>query len=378
MASKKHPSPDSHGSHDPLSPRETPLWLTGNGPMSDVVISSRARLARNLAGYPFITRADRADRLRVFKICKDWIPKSHVAAETSILELHSMSAQERMLLVERHAISKPLAKGKAYVGEVQEPKEISQSDPRGLAVALDQSGLSVMINEEDHLRMQVIRPGLNLSAAWDAVNRADDQIEAGLDYAFHQDYGYLTACPTNVGTGLRLSCMLHLPALKVVGEMEKVKSAANDMSLAVRGFYGEGSESVGDLYQISNQTALGKTESQILNTLLEEIIPRVIDYERVARKTLLSKRKIFIEDQVKRALGILTHAQLLGTEESMQLISQVRLGVSLGLIDHVSIESVSSLFLLVQPAHLQKIVGQEMDQDGRKEARATLVRQKLR
>lgn len=346
--------------------------------MSDVVISSRARLARNLAGYPFITRADRADRLRVFKICKDWIPKSHVAAETSILELHSMSAQERMLLVERHAISKPLAKGKAYVGEVQEPKEISQSDPRGLAVALDQSGLSVMINEEDHLRMQVIRPGLNLSAAWDAVNRADDQIEAGLDYAFHQDYGYLTACPTNVGTGLRLSCMLHLPALKVVGEMEKVKSAANDMSLAVRGFYGEGSESVGDLYQISNQTALGKTESQILNTLLEEIIPRVIDYERVARKTLLSKRKIFIEDQVKRALGILTHAQLLGTEESMQLISQVRLGVSLGLIDHVSIESVSSLFLLVQPAHLQKIVGQEMDQDGRKEARATLVRQKLR
>lgn len=378
MAKKPREPHETNGPHDPMAPRETPLWLSGNGPMSDVVISSRARLARNLAGYPFVTRADRADRMRIFKICKDWIPKSHLAAVTTIHELHTMSAQERMLLVERHAISKPLAKGKTYAGETQEPKEVSHADPRGLAVAMDHSGLSVMINEEDHLRMQVIRPGLDLASAWESLNRADDQVEAGLDYAFHQEYGYLTACPTNVGTGLRLSCMLHLPALKVVGEMEKVKSAANDMSLAVRGFYGEGSESVGDLYQISNQTALGKTETQILHTLVDEIIPRVIDYERVARKTLLAKRKIFIEDQVHRALGTLTHAHLLGTEESMQLISQVRLGVSLGLIDHVSIESVSSLFLLVQPAHLQKIVGQELDQDARKEARAALVRQKLR
>jgi protein arginine kinase len=234
-----------------------------------------------------------------------------------------------------------------------------------------------MINEEDHLRLQVIRPGLDLADAYRAVDAADDLLEAGMDYAFDENYGYLTACPTNVGTGLRLSCMLHLPALKLVGEMEKVKAAANDMCLAVRGFYGEGSEAVGDLYQISNQTALGKTETQLLNSLQKEIIPRVCDYERVARKNLLSKRRLFIEDHCKRALGVLSHAYLLTTDEAMQLISQVRLGVCLGLIDHVNVDSVSSLFLLVQSAHLQRLTGSGLDQEARKEARATMVRKKL-
>jgi protein arginine kinase len=234
-----------------------------------------------------------------------------------------------------------------------------------------------MINEEDHLRIQAISSGLDLREVLRRAIEADDRIEAGLDYAFDEQFGYLTACPTNVGTGLRLSCMVHLPALKMTGELEKVKRAAADMNLAVRGFYGEGSDAIGDLFQVSNQTALGKSEDQILHELDGEIIPRIVEYERFARKSLMSKRRTVVEDQCWRAFGNLTRARLMGAEEAMQLLSQVRLGVSMGLIRDTTVRIVNHLMLLVQPGHLQRVVGHEMDQEHRKEARATLLRTRL-
>ena len=234
-----------------------------------------------------------------------------------------------------------------------------------------------MVNEEDHLRIQYIRAGLALDSALTAIDEVDDRLEAGLDYAYSARFGYLTACPTNVGTGVRLSVMLHLPGLKLAGDIEKVKRAATDMALAVRGFYGEGSEAAGDFYQISNQTTRGKTEQVLLHELQREILPRVIEYERAARGKLLAKRKGIVEDQAFRALGTLTHARLMSAEESMQLLSQVRLGAVLGLLPGLDVGVVNGLMLLTQPAHLQRVVGQELTQDQRRAARATLLRNRL-
>jgi protein arginine kinase len=234
-----------------------------------------------------------------------------------------------------------------------------------------------MVNEEDHLRVQVIRSGTALSECWKAIDETDDRIEAGLDYAYSSRFGYLTACPTNVGTGLRVSAMLHLPGLRMTGDLDKVKRAASDMNIAVRGFYGEGSDSAGDFFQISNQTTLGKSEQRIVDELEREIIPQIVEYERLARRTLLQKRRLALEDQVYRAVGSLQHARLLPTEESMQLLSHLRLGVVLGLVKEYDLALVNQLTLLVQPAHLQKFVGKELDQEQRRAARAMLVRQKL-
>jgi protein arginine kinase len=234
-----------------------------------------------------------------------------------------------------------------------------------------------MVNEEDHLRLQSMRSGLALADAWKEIDAIDDRLEAMLDYAYSARFGYLTACPTNVGTGLRMSVMLHLPALKLTGDIEKVKRAASEMNLAVRGFYGEGSEAAGDFYQISNQTTLGKAESLILNELEVEIIPRVIEYERLARETLRTKRGAVLEDQVYRALGLLSSARLITTEESMQLLSHVRLGVVTGLLKNLTVEQVNRLMLLTQPVHLQRATNVEADQDQRRSVRAKLIRIEL-
>lgn len=349
-------------------------WLRGEGDAADVVMSSRARLARNLAGFPFANRASRVQRRQVLDLCRSRIIASSLGgrgAQIMWVDLHDSPAIERTLLVERHLISQQHARGKQANGAG------GADEPRGLAVALPDERLAIMINEEDHLRVQSIRSGLALGEVWSEIDALDDALEAGLDFAYSPRWGYLTACPTNVGTGVRFSVMLHLPGLKLTGNMEKVKRAAGDMSLAVRGFYGEGSEAAGDFYQISNQTTLGKTEQVLLDELQREILPRVIDYERAARRTLKEKRRAQIEDQVHRALGLLTSARLLTTEEAMQLLSHLRLGVVTGLIEGIDHRLVNQLMLLSQPAHLQRITGREMDQDQRRAARATLVRERL-
>jgi protein arginine kinase len=281
-----------------------------------------------------------------------------------------MPVLDRSLLVERHLISKQHSKGKPGSGA-------GTDDPRAVAISIPEERLSIMVNEEDHLRIQGIRSGLALSAAWRDVDAVDDKLESGLDYAFSPRFGYLTACPTNVGTGLRMSVMLHLPGLRLTGEIEKVKRAADGMNLAVRGFYGEGSDAVGDLFQLSNQTTLGRTEATILQDLEGQIIPRVVEYERESRRDLLNKRRTVLEDNVWRAWGMLTNARLLTTEESMQALSLVRLGSLLGLLPQADQKLVNQLMLLVQPAHLQRVLGKELDQEQRRFARAMLVRGRL-
>lgn len=346
-------------------------WLRGEGNCADVVMSSRVRLARNLAGFAFVNRAPREHRQRVMDTCRAQLERAPIGNTVSWHDLHRTPAAERTLLVERHLISQQHAKGKQSTGAG------GVEEPRGVAVTFPDERVSIMVNEEDHLRIQTIRSGLELGGALQAADAVDDALESGLNYAFSPRFGYLCACPTNVGTGLRLSVMLHLPGLRLKGDIDKVKRAAADMSLAVRGFYGEGSEAVGDFYQISNQTTLGKAEKVLLHELEHEILPRVIEYERAARKTLLARRRHDFEDSVYRSLGILTHARLLSTEESMQHLSLVRVGVVTGVLSHVTHQQVNHLMLLTQPGHLQLACGRDLNQDERRSARAELMRRVL-
>jgi protein arginine kinase len=358
----------------PPASETPPEWLRGEGEANDVVLSSRVRLARNLAAVRFASKSARPDRQRSMEACRDQILLAGVAPRVVWEELGEATALKRALLVERHLISKQLSKGRQGVpgGGLE--------DPRGVAYSVPDERVSIMVNEEDHLRIQCIRSGLALSETWKDADALDDRLEAGLDYAFHRRFGYLTCCPTNVGTGVRMSVMLHLPGLRLTGDIEKAKRAAADMSLAVRGFYGEGSEAVGDLYQLSNQTTLGRTEAQILDELEGQILPRVIEYERIARRELLAKRRIVIEDQVWRALGSLASARLMTTDEAMQGLSLLRLGILTSVIPargNLSLAAVHMLMLLVQPAHLQQVFGRDLDQEQRRIARAALLRQRL-
>ncbi len=376
---------DPHEARTPISrPDQGVEWLRGEGEASDVVLSSRVRLARNIAGFPFMTRASRADRQQILELAKRRIvgPLAQqlgpeLGSQIMWVDLHEASRLERTLLTERHLISKQHARGKLADGSG------GADEPRGVAVGLPGERLAIMVNEEDHLRIQLIRAGLALSDCVAEIDVVDDRLEQGLDFAFSPRFGYLTACPTNVGTGIRLSVMLHLPALKLTGDLEKVKRAADDMSLAVRGFYGEGSDAAGDLYQLSNQTTLGKSEQVLLHEMESEIIPRVVDYERHARSEILEKRRVATEDQVHRALGVLRHARMITAEESMELLSQVRLGIALGFFDgpegrpQLEPRTVNKLLLLIQPAHLQKHIGRELNQQERRAERARLLREML-
>ncbi|MGA2500193.1 MAG: protein arginine kinase [Tepidisphaeraceae bacterium] len=336
-------------------------WLRGSGPMSDVVISSRIRLARNLSGFPFLSRASRHQKQALEKQLRDVILSANIAPQLLYVDLDQAPELDRTLLVERHLISKPHA---------------SAEGARGVAISADETA-SIMINEEDHLRIQVLRSGLQLEETWEQINAIDDAVEAKLDYAFHPRFGYLTACPTNVGTGIRVSVMLHLPALKLTGEIEKVFRAAKDLKLAVRGLYGEGTEATGDFYQISNQTTLGKAEDDIIGDFRLHVIPRIIDYEIHARKTLVQDRALALDDKICRALGLLRSARLLASEETMFLLSHLRLGVNMGRVKDVDLQTINELFLLTQPAHLQKLQGRRLEGDARRAVRAEYIRQRL-
>ena len=338
-------------------------WLRGAGPHSDIVISSRVRLARNVAGFPFVNRANQRQRHEVLEICRDQITSRQVSDDVFWVDLGASPALDRELLVERHLVSRQHA---------SEGNDV----PRAVAIGGDET-FAIMVNEEDHLRMQVLRSGMQLGEAWDQINHIDDLLEQKLDYAYSRRFGYLTACPTNVGTGVRVSVMLHLPALKLTGEIEKVRRAARDMHLAVRGLFGEGSEALGDLYQVSNQTTLGRSEQEILSDFQHTVVPQIIAYEKQARQALLRQRADQLDDKVWRAWALLTHARVIGSEEVLSLLSHLRLGVNLGRIEHVDIRAINELFLLTQPAHLQKLTGRVMDSATRRAARAKLIRQRL-
>jgi len=336
-------------------------WLRGSGPQNDIVISSRMRLARNIGGFPFLARASRHQRQVLENRIRDTILGSQVSAQVLYIDLEQAPQMDRDLLVERHLISKPHAMA---------------DGARGVAVTEDETA-AIMVNEEDHLRIQVLRSGLQLDEAWEQINEIDDKLEARLDFAFHPRFGYLTACPTNVGTGVRVSVMLHLPALKLTGEIEKVFRAAKEMRLAVRGLYGEGTEATGDFYQISNQTTLGKSEQDTISEFRLHVVPKIVEYEQHARRQLLNDRTVALDDKVCRALGLLRSARLLASDETLFLLSHVRMGVNLGRVKDIDVRTVNELFLLTQPAHLQKIQGRKLEGDLRRAARAEYVRQRL-
>jgi protein arginine kinase len=335
-------------------------WLRV-GPEHDVVISTRLRLARNLAGMPFLSRCSKEQLRELETRLRDALLGLQLAGDMFYVDLCAAGELDRKLLVERQLISRQHA---------------DSSHPRGVAVAGDET-VSIMVNEEDHLRVQVLRSGLQLSEAAGEAARLDARLEERLDFAFHSRYGYLTACPTNVGTGMRVSVMLHLPALKMTGEIEKAFRAARDMRLAIRGLYGEGTEASGDFFQVSNQTTLGKSESQIVRELLDECVPNFIRYERHARQAILRRRALALDDKALRALAVLRSARLIGSDETLYLLSLVRLGANLGRIKDVELKTINELFLLTQPAHLQKMHGREMEPQERAEVRAAYIRRRL-
>jgi len=336
-------------------------WLRGEGPMHDVVISSRIRLARNLAEMPFLTKCHEDQQRILEQKLRREILAAGIADNMFYVDLETASELDRQLLVERHLISRQQAEA---------------SHPRGVAISTDET-IALMVNEEDHIRIQVLRSGLQLGEAIKQISDIDDKLEEKLNFAFHSRYGYLTACPTNVGTGLRVSVMLHLPALKMSGQLERAFRAARDMHLAVRGLYGEGTEASGDFFQVSNQATLGKGEEQIVEEFVEHTIPQFIDYERRAREGLLSRSPASIDDKAYRSLALLKSARSISSDETMYLLSLVRLGVNLGRIEEVDLKTINQLFVLTQPAHLQKILAEEMEGRRRGEARADFIREHL-
>ncbi|MBI5393862.1 MAG: protein arginine kinase [Verrucomicrobia bacterium] len=324
-------------------------------------MSSRVRLARNLQGAPFPGWAKKPDRQRAL----DTIMAAAVALPEMkgglSQSMDNFTAMEKQLLVEKHLISREHAAKNVGSGVVINPAET----------------VSLMINEEDHLRMQALLPGLCLREVWDTIDRVDSALEAQLDYAYSPKLGYLTACPTNVGTGIRASVMLHLPALVLAEQINQIIQAVNKLGLAVRGLYGEGTEASGNLFQVSNQTTLGEREMDLIERL-HKVINQIIEHESNARQALLEKRPQMIYDQVGRAYGILTNACVQSSKEAMNLLSMLRLGVDLDLVRGLNHQQIDELFLTTQPAHLQKQAGQKLSAEQRDVLRASLLRDALK
>lgn len=341
--------------------RSSGEWLRGSGPESDIVMSSRIRLARNLADFPFISRATESDRLEIERSLKVAIEACKQPSTLHYVDVNGLGGLDRQFLVERQLISREHAESEGARG-----------------VAIDQhEQTSLMVNEEDHLRVQVMHSGLDLESAWEEINSIDDTIEQFVTYAFSERFGYLTACPTNVGTGMRVSVMLHLPALVITRQIEKVFRSLQKINLAVRGLYGEGSQAMGDFYQVSNQITLGQTEAELIKKV-SDVVPVVIAYEREARKALVRESQENLHDRVSRAYGILRTAQTISSEETMHLLSSVRMGINLGLITDLPIPTVNELFIHTQPAHLQKLRGTELGTADRNIERARYLRLHLK
>ena len=336
-------------------------WLRGTGPESDIVMSSRIRLARNLADYPFIRRCNDIDKANIEATIRERLVANPNLAKLSFINVAELSLLDRQLLVERQLISRELA---------------NSEGARSVAIDAPEQ-LSLMVNEEDHLRLQVIKSGLDLDGAWELVNQLDDEIESKLTYAYNEQLGYLTACPTNVGTGMRVSVLVHLPALVIAKQIEKIFRSAQKMNLVVRGLYGEGSQAMGDFYQISNQITLGKSEKELLHQVAD-VTGVLLSYERKARDFLISEKQNDLFDKVSRAYGMLQSAQQISSEETMHLLSRVRMGVSLGLIEELEIPDINQLFIRTQPAHLQKIHSSELDTDERNIERANYLHDQLK
>ena len=336
-------------------------WLRGSGPENDIVLSSRIRLARNLNSYLFSERLELSDAEHLIEEVERAVKNTSLLKDSFFFEYKNLKDQDRQFLLERHLISREHAAEKGEKALLVTKNEV----------------VSIMVLEEDHLRSQVFQSGLNLIEAWRLMDQIDTALEEKLSYSFHPTLGYLTACPTNVGTGLRASCMLHLPGLMMTKQVNKVLQALSKLNLAVRGFFGEGTQASGNFFQFSNQMTLGQQESDIVDSL-ERVMRQVLEHEREARSYLLEKRHAKLEDQIWRAVGTLKSARLMSSSEALGLISLMRLGVDLGFIKNLSKANLNALFLFTQPAHLQKLSGTDLNTSERDQKRAELLRTRLK
>ena len=335
-------------------------WLRGEGPHSQIVVSSRVRLARNLKNHAFPGWAKKTERLQILENIKPRVEELTEMNDAYSVYSQDLSALEKQVLVERHLISREhAAKG------------------MGSAVVMNKrQTLSIMINEEDHLRMQAIRSGLQLKSVFRMIDKVDSALEEKLDFAFHGQLGYLTACPTNVGTGMRASAMVHLPALVLSEQINQVIQAVNKIGLAVRGLYGEGTEALGNLFQVSNQTTLGEKEDEII-ARLHKVIEQIIEHEQNARQLLVQKKPNTLLDHIGRGYGILRHAYSMASKEALNLLSFMKLGIDLGFFPEECRQPVDELFMETQPAHLQKGSQQKLSAEERDALRAEIIRAKL-
>jgi protein arginine kinase len=336
-------------------------WLRGDGPHYQIVISSRVRFARNLRSRAFPGWAKKAERSQILEEIKPRVDELPEMTDAFSEYMQELTALDKQVLVERHLISREQAAKNA-----------------GSAVVINKKQtLSIMINEEDHLRMQALRSGLQLKNVFKLLDKVDSALEQKLDFAFHSRLGYLTACPTNVGTGMRASAMVHLPALVLSDQINQIIQAVNKIGLAVRGLYGEGTEAMGNLFQVSNQTTLGEKEDEII-TRLNQVIEKIIEHEQNARQLLLQKRLGTLLDQIGRAFGVLTHAYSMTSKEALNLLSFMKLGVDLGFFPDEHRPIIDELFMETQPAHLQKSSQQKLQVEERDALRAGIIREKLK
>ena len=339
---------------------QTSEWLKGTGPKSNIVISSRVRLARNLEKFPFPIRLNKNDAEALLSNIKQVIDNINLLKGSLFLRLDEIDSTDKQLLIERHLMSQEHA---------------TKPDSKALIISKEEI-ISIMINEEDHLRIQVMRSGFDLIDAWQIINKLDDILSEKLSFAFLPEWGYLTACPTNTGTGMRGSVMLHLPALVMTKQIDKVLAAIAKLSFTTRGLYGEGTQASGNFFQISNQVSMGHSEEEILENI-RGLIRQVVEQEEQARHTLYNHHRDMLEDRIWRAYGTLKSAYIISSEETIELLSVVRLGSDLGIIKDIDPGLVNELFIIIQPAHLQKIEGKKLNAAERDIKRANLIRKRL-
>jgi len=337
-------------------------WMNGEGPDSDIVFSSRVRLARNLRNHPFPLLATDTEANQVVQEVEQVVRSEEFQnlGRYELLKLENLSALEKKVLVEKHLISPHLANESRH----------------GAVVLSENEAVSIMINEEDHLRIQCLFPGFQLMETWKMADKIDDLFENSLEIAFDERHGFLTSCPTNVGTGIRASVMMHLPALVMTKQITRILNAINQIGLVVRGIYGEGSEAAGNLFQISNQITLGHSEKEIIENLYG-VTKQIIEHERAARRSLLDYNKMQFEDRLCRSYGILANARIIESKEAASRLSDLRLAVDMGLITGFSAHIINELMVLIQPGFLQMYSGKELTPEQRDARRAKLIRERL-
>jgi len=337
-------------------------WMKNDGPDSDIVISSRIRIARNLSSYPFPMLATNQQSLEVLERVTNVLKQKDLLklGKFTLIPLNELNELEKKVLVEKHLISPNLA----------------NESRNGAVILSEDESVSIMINEEDHLRIQCLYPAFQIREAWRLADQVDDIFESFLDYAFDEKRGYLTSCPTNVGTGIRASVMIHLPALVLTKQINRILSAITQVGLAVRGLYGEGSEAIGNIFQISNQITMGQSEEEIIDNLYS-VAKQIIGHERAARQDLLQDSRIRIIDRVSRSFGILSHAAIIDSKEAAQRLSDVKLGIDLGIIQGLSKAVTNELMIMTQPGFLQQYAGEKLTPDERDVRRAQLIRERL-